>query len=115
MSENESDVVSIVMLAHEHDVIVIPFGGGSNIAGCVEANTVCEKTILSLDMKVMNNVKKLDTDSHYAVIEAGSLGPDLEEQLNALGYSLGHFPDSFKHSTLGGWVATRSAGLQSDV
>ena len=113
--ENESDVVSIVMLAHEHDVIVIPFGGGSNIAGCVEANTVCEKTILSLDMKVMNNVKKLDTDSHYAVIEAGSLGPDLEEQLNALGYSLGHFPDSFKHSTLGGWVATRSAGLQSDV
>jgi alkyldihydroxyacetonephosphate synthase len=28
--------------------------------------------------------------------------------------TLGHFPDSFLHSTLGGWIATRSAGMQSD-
>lgn len=113
--ENEDDVVAIIRLADEFDCVVIPFGGGSNIAGCVEANVKSSKTVISLDMKVMNSVKKIDKESHYAVIEAGVLGPDMEQELNGLGYSLGHFPDSFKHSTLGGWVATRSAGLQSDT
>jgi len=47
-------------------------------------------------------------------VQAGVLGPHLEEQLNARGWTLGHFPDSFTHSTLGGWVATRSSGMQSD-
>ena len=41
-------------------------------------------------------------------------GPHLEEQLAAQGYTFGHFPDSFTHSTLGGWIATRSSGMQSD-
>jgi alkyldihydroxyacetonephosphate synthase len=47
-------------------------------------------------------------------VQAGVLGPRLEEQLNARGWTLGHFPDSFTHSTLGGWIATRSSGMQSD-
>ena len=47
-------------------------------------------------------------------IQAGAFGPDLERQLNAQGWTLGHFPDSFTHSTLGGWIATRSSGMQSD-
>jgi alkyldihydroxyacetonephosphate synthase len=49
-----------------------------------------------------------------ARIEAGVFGPDLEAQLHGYGLTLGHFPDSFLHSTLGGWIATRSAGMQSD-
>jgi alkyldihydroxyacetonephosphate synthase len=40
-------------------------------------------------------------------------GPDLEAQLRAHGLTLGHFPQSFEQSTLGGWVATRSSGQQS--
>jgi alkyldihydroxyacetonephosphate synthase len=47
-------------------------------------------------------------------VQAGVFGPHLEDQLGALGYTLGHFPDSFTHSTLGGWIATRSSGMQSD-
>src|SRR5208282_2463754 len=52
--------------------------------------------------------------SFTAQIETGVFGPDLEEQLGTQGMTLGHFPDSFLHSTLGGWIATRSAGMQSD-
>jgi alkyldihydroxyacetonephosphate synthase len=52
--------------------------------------------------------------SGLARIQAGAFGPDLERQLNAQGWTLGHFPDSFTHSTLGGWIATRSSGMQSD-
>jgi alkyldihydroxyacetonephosphate synthase len=47
-------------------------------------------------------------------VQAGVYGPRLEEQLNARGWTFGHFPDSFTHSTLGGWIATRSSGMQSD-
>ena len=52
--------------------------------------------------------------SRLARVQAGVLGPELERQLNERGWTLGHFPDSFTHSTLGGWIATRSSGMQSD-
>ena len=62
----------------------------------------------------MNRVLSVDEESGLARIQPGTLGPDIETQLGALGWTLGHFPDSFTHSTLGGWVATRSSGMQSD-
>jgi alkyldihydroxyacetonephosphate synthase len=69
---------------------------------------------VSLDMRRMRRVLAVDRRSFTAQIEAGVFGPDLEQQLAAHGMTLGHFPDSFLHSTLGGWIATRSAGMQSD-
>lgn len=111
---SEEEVVKIVRLAAENDVILIPFGGGSNIAGCVEANHRDQRMVVSLDMKRMRRVIDVDQKSCTATIEAGVLGPDMEEQLQQHGMTLGHFPDSFEYSTLGGWIATRSAGMQSD-
>ncbi len=112
--ETEDDVVRIVQAASANDVIVIPFGGGSNIAGCLEVRHANGRMVLSLDMKRMNKVLDLDPESYTARIQAGVLGPDMEVQLQKMNYTLGHFPDSFEYSTLGGWIATRSAGMQSD-
>ena len=70
---------------------------------------------VTLDMRRMGKVLSLDRESWTATIEAGAPGPKLEEDLQALGYSLGHMPDSFEFATLGGWLATRSAGMQSDA
>jgi|HubBroStandDraft_1064217.scaffolds.fasta_scaffold01731_4 alkyldihydroxyacetonephosphate synthase len=111
--ESEHDVVMTIQAAAHHDVSVIPFGGGSNIAGCLE-RTDTRRMAVSLDMRRMRRVLAVDTESCTARIEAGAFGPDLEEQLQGYGLTLGHFPDSFLHSTLGGWIATRSAGMQSD-
>src|SRR6202050_4790629 len=111
--ENENDVLMTLRTAARHDVVVIPFGGGSNIAGCLERSERSRMAV-SLDMRRMRHVLEVDADSCTARIEAGAFGPDLEEQLNGYGLTLGHFPDSFLHSTLGGWIATRSAGMQSD-
>jgi alkyldihydroxyacetonephosphate synthase len=111
--ENEHDVLMTLRAAARHDVAVIPFGGGSNIAGCLERSER-RRMAVSLDMRRMRRVLAVDTESFTARIEAGTFGPDLEEQLNGHGLTLGHFPDSFLHSTLGGWIATRSAGMQSD-
>jgi alkyldihydroxyacetonephosphate synthase len=111
--ENENDVLVTLRAAAHHDVMVIPFGGGSNISGCLERMET-RRMAVSLDMRRMRRVLAVDAESFTARAEAGVFGPDLEEQLGAHGMTLGHFPDSFLHSTLGGWIATRSAGMQSD-
>src|SRR6202451_33229 len=111
--ENENDVLATLRAAARHDVMVIPFGGGSNISGCLERMET-RRMAVSLDMRRMRRVLAVDAKSFTARAEAGVFGPDLEEQLGAHGMTLGHFPDSFLHSTLGGWIATRSAGMQSD-
>lgn len=111
--ESEQQVCLTLRAAAERDVIVIPFGGGSNISGCLERMET-GRMCVSLDMRRMRRVLAVDAQSCTARIEAGVFGPELEEQLNANGVTLGHFPDSFVHSTLGGWIATRSAGMQSD-
>jgi alkyldihydroxyacetonephosphate synthase len=118
--KSHEDVETIMKLAHSHNVCVIPFGGGTNIVGGVDPRdqTLTAKgirTIVSLDMKLMDKLISLDPQSQTAVIQAGALGPVLEKHLEAEGWSLGHYPDSFEYSTLGGWLATRSAGMQSDA
>jgi alkyldihydroxyacetonephosphate synthase len=62
----------------------------------------------------MDRVLAIDETARLARVQAGVFGPRLEQQLNARGWTLGHFPDSFAQSTLGGWIATRSSGIQSD-
>ena len=111
---NEDDVVAVVNAAVAHDAVVIPYGGGSNIVGALEAVPTETRQVLSIDMGRMNKVLEIDEASGLARIQAGVLGPDMEVQLNAKGWTMGHFPDSFVWSTLGGWIATRSTGMQSD-
>jgi alkyldihydroxyacetonephosphate synthase len=111
---DEDETQKVVDAAVAADAVIIPFGGGSNIAGSLEPRADEKRVVLSLDMGRLNQVIDIDAESGLARIQAGALGPDLEEQLNAKGWTIGHFPDSFTHSTLGGWVATRSSGMQSD-
>ena len=111
---DEDEVQRVVDLAVAADAVIIPFGGGSNIASSLEPRSDESRVVLSLDMGRMRELVSIDEESGLAVIQAGALGPDLEEQLNARGWTIGHFPDSFTHSSLGGWIATRSSGMQSD-
>ena len=112
--ETEAEVATLVAAAADHDVVLIPFGAGSNIAGCVEAAHDESRMVVVLDLRRMDRVLEVDAVSGTARIQAGVMGPHMEQQLNAQGFTLGHFPDSFLFSTLGGWIATRSAGMQSD-
>ena len=111
---DEEDVSAIMTAALAHDVVVIPFGGGTNISESLEPPRGERRTVISVDMRRMDLVLEIDDLARTARVQAGVLGPRLEEQLNAKGWTLGHFPDSFTYSTLGGWIATRSSGMQSD-
>ncbi|MFL6635546.1 MAG: FAD-binding oxidoreductase [Massilia sp.] len=109
--ESGADVRTLLRWAADHDAAVVPYGGGTSVAGHLDA--VGARPTLCVDMARMRALVSIDTEAQLAVFEAGVAGPDLEAQLRAHGYTLGHFPQSFDYSTLGGWVVTRSSGQQS--
>ncbi|WP_172204542.1 FAD-binding oxidoreductase [Niveibacterium sp. COAC-50] len=94
-----------------HGVSVRPCGGATSVVG--HLSPAGDKPVLTMNLTRMMRLTALDRDAQLATFEAGVLGPDLEAQLRAHGYTLGHFPQSFEYSTLGGWVVTRSSGQQS--
>jgi alkyldihydroxyacetonephosphate synthase len=111
---DEDDVVAVMRAVVEGDAVLIPFGGGSNISGSLQPPEAETRPVVSLDMGRLDKLLDIDEGSGLARIQAGALGPAVEEQLGARGWTMGHFPDSFTHSSLGGWIATRSSGMQSD-
>jgi alkyldihydroxyacetonephosphate synthase len=111
---DEDAVAAILRAALDADAVLIPFGGGTSISGSLEARADERRPVISLDLARLSQVLAVDLPSRLARVQAGAFGPDLERQLNEQGWTLGHFPDSFTHSTLGGWIATRSSGMQSD-
>ena len=109
------EVVALVALAKSKNFAVIPYGGGSSVVGGVEAIGGAEhKGVWTLDMSQMDRLLEVNTTSMVAKVQAGAYGPKLEADLQAQGYTLGHYPQSFEFSTLGGWIAAKGAGQQSN-
>ena len=113
--DTHEEVLAILAACAEAKVAVVPFGGGSSVVGGVEARGgPAHAGIVTLDTTRMDRLIEIDEISHTATFEAGIYGPALEEKLASRGYTLGHFPQSFEFSTLGGWIAARGAGQQSN-
>ncbi len=110
--ESVADVNDLIGLAQKCGASLIPFGGGTSVVGHV--NPIAgARPVISVDLSRMSLLRRLDDRSRLAAFGAGIKGPDLEAALRTHGFTLGHFPQSFEFSTLGGWVATRSCGQQS--
>ena len=110
--ESTADVETLLKLASEHDLIVIPFGGGTSVAGHINPQKG-SRPVLTIAMSKMAQLIDLDNESQIATFGAGTQGPAVEAQLDTHGYRLGHYPQSWELSTLGGWIAARSSGQQS--
>ncbi|OGB33990.1 MAG: FAD-linked oxidase [Burkholderiales bacterium RIFCSPLOWO2_12_FULL_61_40] len=110
--ESTEQVRELLDLAHANNWMVIPFAGGTSVAGHLDC-PISERPILSLNLSRMNRLLRLDKRSQLATFGAGTAGPQVEALLREHGYTLGHFPQSFEYSTVGGWVVTRSSGQQS--
>jgi len=109
---SNQDVRDLLAFAKENQVNLIPYGGGSSVVGHLTPLNQGPPTI-SVDMSKMNKLIKLNEISLEATFGAGVSGPDLEKHLAEQGFILGHFPQSWEYSTLGGWIVTRSVGQQS--
>jgi alkyldihydroxyacetonephosphate synthase len=110
--ESGGDVRALLDWAQRHGVSVIAYGGGTSVAGHVTAQP-SPRPVLTVSMARLCRLLHLDAEAQLATFEAGVFGPGLEAQLRAHGHVLGHYPQSFEYSTLGGWIATRSSGQQS--
>ncbi len=100
------EVARIVRWAHDTETPVVPFGAGSGVC----AGVLPHERIVVIDLKRLSRWRSLDTEGRTLDVEAGHMGMPLEENLNRRGLTLGHFPSSILCSTVGGWIAARSAG-----
>jgi alkyldihydroxyacetonephosphate synthase len=109
----DHEVRAVLDLCASEGIAVVPFGGGTSVVGGVEPLGDSHDAVISLDLARMTAVKNVDDRSLTASLGPGIRGPRLEEGLARHGFTLGHFPQSFEYATVGGWVATRSAGQAS--
>jgi alkyldihydroxyacetonephosphate synthase len=107
------EVRAVLEACSEARVAVVPFGGGTSVVGGVEPFSDGFDGAVALDLRRLDRVHEVDRASLTATLEAGLFGPEAERRLGEQGVTLGHFPQSFEYSTVGGWVATRSAGQAS--
>ncbi|MFH5229279.1 FAD-binding oxidoreductase [Antrihabitans spumae] len=108
---SESDVVDLLDWCTRSNIAVIAYGGGTSVVGGIEPRIDDDYAgVVTLDLGGLDHVLEIDKTSRAARIQAGILGPALENRLRPEGLSLRHFPQSFEFSTLGGWLATRAGG-----
>jgi alkyldihydroxyacetonephosphate synthase len=104
-----AEVAALVKWAGKTRTPLVPFGAGSGVC----AGVLPREDVVIVDLKKMTKWRKLDAEAPTLDVEAGQMGMPLEEELNRRGFTLGHFPSSILCSTVGGWVAARSAGQNS--
>ncbi len=108
---DESQLRALLDWCSDARAAAIPYGGGTSVVGGVEPRG-CEAYagVVSIDLSGLDRVLEIDRSSRAARIQAGVMGPALEDALRPHGLTLRHFPQSFEFSSLGGWIATRSGG-----
>lgn len=112
--ETEQEAEAIIAAAYEHGVCLVPYGGGTNVTSALLLPDGEERMIVSIDMRRMNKIEWINEENFTACIQAGIRGEQLEKELNAKGYILGHQPDSVEFSTLGGWISTNASGMKKN-
>jgi alkyldihydroxyacetonephosphate synthase len=110
---SEQEVAAVLELCAAEGVAVVPFGGGTSVVGGVEPIRDGFDALVSLDLGRMSDLSRIDHRSLLAEMGPGLRGPQVEQALARSGLTLGHFPQSYEYATVGGWVATRSAGQAS--
>lgn len=109
--ETTDQVAALLAFCQNEGVELVPFGAGSGVCGGVLPS---EKTLV-VDLKRLRRWRKLAPEEGYLEVEAGVMGIRLEEELQAKGFTVGHFPSSILCSTVGGWIAARGAGQMSGL
>ena len=105
-----NQVEEVVRWSREAQVSLIPYGAGSGVCGATLPTDVSDRPRVLVDLKKMRAIRSVDPVSQTAWVEVGWIGENLERELNERGYTLGHFPSSIYCSTVGGYLAARSAG-----
>lgn len=108
--ETEDHLLETLQWADSHNIAVVPFGGGTSVVGGVSPEAGGKLAVVTVSLRKLNRVVYFDRVSQTVTAEAGILGPNLEAQLADYGYCLGHYPQSFEFSTVGGGLQLAPVG-----
>jgi alkyldihydroxyacetonephosphate synthase len=112
--ETHEEAATLVRLAAEHDVCLVPYGGGTSVSAALKLPRDEKRMIVSVDMRRMDAIEWIDRENMRACVQAGITGAHLEARLAEQGLTCGHEPDSVELSTLGGWIATNASGMKKN-
>lgn len=107
------DVLRVLEICTEHRVAVVPFSGGTSVVGGLTPVRDAFDGVITLDLRRMDAMTSIDTESRTATLQAGMRGTRAEQLLGEQGFTLGHFPQSYEGASIGGYAATRAAGQAS--
>ena len=113
--QSHEEVEQIVRLADQFGVAVMPYGGGTTVSHSLLCNPNEKRMILAIAVSRMNSVLSINRETMCVRVQAGCVGSHLEKALNNVGLTLGHEPDSWEFSTVGGWIATRASGMKKNI
>jgi alkyldihydroxyacetonephosphate synthase len=106
-----AQVASVVRYCGRSGIKLIPYGGGSGVCG----GAIPKEGGIIVDLKRLDAIRDIDRATATVDVQAGVIGQHLEDELNRQGFTAGHFPLSISCSTVGGWIASRGAGLMSSL
>jgi len=114
--KHESEVEKLVFLSSKEKWCLIPFGGGTNVTHATHCPSKKDdpRPMISVDMKLMDQVLQVNEEDATAHVQAGIKGIKLAKHMESLGFTIGHEPDSIEFSTLGGWIATKASGMKQN-
>ena len=112
--QSHEEAAALVRLAAEHDVCLVPYGGGTSVSAALKLPKNEKRMIVSVDMRRMDAIEWIDRENMRAGVQAGITGSHLEARLAEQGLTCGHEPDSVELSTLGGWIATNASGMKKN-
>ena len=107
------EVQAVLYACSEEGIAVVPFGGGTSVVGGLEPLRGRFDALISLDLGRLEGIESFDERSHLAWLRGGTRLPEADHALAQRGFTLGHTPQSYEWATVGGCVATRSAGQSS--
>lgn len=107
------EVAAVLAAAERTDTAVVPYGGGTSVVGGLEPERGSHHAVVALDLSGMDRLLAVDPGAGTATFQPGVTGPRADALLQPHGFHIGHVPQSFERASLGGYVATRSAGQAS--
>lgn len=105
---NEDEISQVVKLANKEDWTVIPWGGGTKIG----LGGIPRKVDVVISLSRLNSITDLDLGNLTITVQAGITLDEVQKTLasKGRGYFIRLDPPFSKFATLGGIVATNSAG-----
>jgi len=108
LPRDADDVIATVALARKHGAPILARGGGTSLAG-----QCCNVAVVMDFSKYMHNIRELNIDEKFAIIEPGIILDDLRNAAEKHTLTFGPDPATHTHCTLGGMIGNNSCGVHA--